>query len=89
MSISVPIISEWNPKGLDKAIADFKSLEGAGAKAQFAIKKAAVPAAAALVAVAAGLVSATKAAVEDAAAQELLAGSLQNSTGATDSQIAP
>ena len=47
MSISVPIISEWNPGGLDKAIADFKGLEGAGAKAQFAIKKAAVPAAAA------------------------------------------
>jgi hypothetical protein len=88
MSISVPIISEWNPKGLDRAIADFKSLEGAGAKAQFAIKKAAVPAAAALVAVGAGLVSATKAAVEDAAAQELLAGSLRNTTGATDSQIA-
>jgi hypothetical protein len=88
MSISVPIISEWNPKGLDRAITDFKSLEGAGAKASFAIKKAAVPAAAALVALGAGLVSATKGALEDAAAQELLAGSLRNTTGATDAQIA-
>jgi hypothetical protein len=87
MSISVPIISEWNPKGLDRAITDFKSLEGAGAKASFAIKKAAVPAAAALVALGAGLVSATKAALEDAAAEELLAGSLRNSTAATDAQI--
>lgn len=87
MSISVPIISEWNPKGLDRAITDFKSLEGAGAKASFAIKKAAVPAAAALVALGAGLVSATKAALEDAAAEELLAGSLRNSTNATDAQI--
>jgi hypothetical protein len=32
MAISVPIVSEWNPKGLQRAVADFKKLEGAGKK---------------------------------------------------------
>jgi hypothetical protein len=41
MAIKIPIISEFNSKGLDKAIKEFQSLEGAGAKAGFAIKKAA------------------------------------------------
>jgi hypothetical protein len=44
MAINLPIISEWNPKGIDKAINDFKKLETTGEKASFAIKKAAVPA---------------------------------------------
>lgn len=48
MSVLIPIVSEFNSKGLDKAIKEFKQLEGAGAKAQFALKKAALPAAAAL-----------------------------------------
>lgn len=48
MAISLPLVSEWNPSGINKAIADFKKLETAGQKAQFAIKKAALPAAAAL-----------------------------------------
>jgi hypothetical protein len=50
MAVKLPIISEFNSKGIDKAIKDFKQLEGAGAKAQFALKKAALPAAAALAA---------------------------------------
>ena len=48
MSIRIPIVSEFNSKGIDKAIKEFKSLEGAGKKAQFALKKAALPAIAAL-----------------------------------------
>jgi len=65
MAISVPIVSEWNPKGLQRAVADFKKLEGAGKKAQFALKKAALPAAVALGAVAAaagGMIQAGEAA---------------------------
>ena len=65
MAISVPIVSEWNPKGLQRAVADFKKLEGAGKKAQFALKKAALPAALALGAVAAaagGMIQAGEAA---------------------------
>jgi hypothetical protein len=52
MAVSLPIVSEFNGKGIKKAIAEFKQLEGAGKKAQFALKKAALPAAAALGAVA-------------------------------------
>jgi hypothetical protein len=88
MAISVPIVSEWNPQGLDRAVADFKKLEGAGAKANYVLKKAALPAAAAVGAVGAALFGATKAAMEDEAAQTQLALSLQNVTGATTAQIA-
>ena len=59
MSIRIPIISDFDSKGIDKAINEFKSLEGAGKKAQFAIKKAAVPAAAALTAMTGALGAAT------------------------------
>jgi hypothetical protein len=52
MAVSLPIVSEFSGKGIKKAIAEFKQLEGAGKKAQFALKKAALPAAAALGAVA-------------------------------------
>jgi hypothetical protein len=52
------------------------------------LKKAAVPAAAALVAIGAGAISAAKAAAEDAAEQERLAGVLERSTGATQAQVA-
>lgn len=48
MAITVGILSEFKPQGIDKAITQFQKLEGAGAKASFAIKKAAIPAAAAL-----------------------------------------
>jgi hypothetical protein len=63
-------------------------LEGAGKKAQFAIKKAAVPAAAALAGLAVVLGDAVKGAIDDAAAQDLLANSLKKTTGANDDQIA-
>jgi hypothetical protein len=51
MAVILPIISEFNAKGTQKAIKEFQSLEGAGKKAQFALKKAALPAALALGAV--------------------------------------
>ncbi len=89
MAISIPIIAEWNGGNvISKAKQEFSQLEGAGKKAQFAIKKAAVPAAAALTAVGAALFDATKGAIEDAAAQDLLANNLRKTTGATDAQIA-
>ena len=62
MALSIPIISEYDGKGISKAIAEFKQLETAGEKAQFAIKKAAIPAAAALAGLAAAAVPAIKAA---------------------------
>ena len=85
--LSIPIISEFDGKGISKAIKEFKQLETAGEKAQFAIKKAAVPAAAALAGLGVALVGATKAAMEDEAEQAILALTLQNVTGATDAQV--
>jgi hypothetical protein len=88
MAINLPIISEWNPKGIDKAIADFKKLETNGQKAAFAIKKAAVPAGLAIAALGAVAFDAVKAFAEDEAAAEKLGLTLQNVTYATDAQIA-
>jgi hypothetical protein len=88
MAINIPIVTQFDGKGIQKAVKQFKELEGAGAKASFAIKKAAVPAAAAFTAVAAGLFDATKAAIADDAAQKALARQIQRSTKATDEQIA-
>ena len=88
MAINIPIISEFDGKGIKKAIAQFKQLETTGEKAQFAIKKAAVPAAAALGGLALALGDATKAAMEDAQEQSALALTLQNVTGAGKAQAA-
>ena len=88
MAVTIPIISEFDGKGINRAIAKFKQLETTGEKAQYALRKAALPAAAALTGLAAAATIATKAAAEDAKAQELLALALRNSTGATDAQIA-
>lgn len=86
MAINIPIISEFDSKGIEKAVKEFQSLEGAGAKAQFAIKKAAIPAAAALAGVTAALGMAVDAAMEDQQEQAILAQTLKNTTGATDAQ---
>ena len=86
-SVNIPIISEFDAKGTQRAIKEFQSLEGASAKAQFAIKKAALPAAAAVAGLGLALVGATKAAMEDQAEQVQLALALQNVTGATDAQV--
>jgi hypothetical protein len=88
MAINIPIISEFDGKGIKKAIAQFKQLETTGEKAQFAIKKAALPAAAALTGLAVALGDATKAAMEDQQEQAALALTLQNVTGAGAAQTA-
>jgi len=87
MAINLPIISEWNPKGIDKAIADFKKLETNGQKASFAIKKAAVPAGLAIAALGAVAFDAVKAFAEDDAAAQKLGTTLKNVTNSTDAQI--
>jgi hypothetical protein len=88
MAINIPIISEFDGSGIQRAVAQFKQLETSGQKAQFAIKKAAVPAGLALAGLAVALGDATKGAIEDDAAQTLLANTLKKATGATDAQIA-
>ena len=88
MAVVLPIVSEFDGKGIKKAIAQFKQLETRGEKAQFAIKKAAVPAAAALAGLAVALGDATRAAMEDQQEQAALALTLQNVTGAGAAQTA-
>ena len=87
MAVILPIITEFDGKGITRAIKQFQALETNGQKAQFAISKAALPAAAALggLAVAAGL--SLKAAMDDEAAQSALARQLKVSTDATDLTI--
>ena len=88
MALSIPIISEFDGGGVKKAIAQFKDLEGAGAKSAFALKKAMLPAIAVIGGLTAGLGMATQAAVEDQKAQDLLAQQLRTSAMATDDVIA-
>jgi hypothetical protein len=59
-----------------------------GEKMHAGLKKAAIPAALALGAIGAAAIDAGKAAAEDAAAQEHLAGVLERTTGASDAQVA-
>jgi hypothetical protein len=87
MALSIPIISEFQGGGVDKAIRQFQQLDGVGAKTGFALKKAFLPATAALGALTAGIGLATKAAMEDEAAQLELARQLRTTTQATDAQI--
>ena len=87
MALAIPIISSFDGDGVSKAIKSFQQLETNSEKAQFAIKKAAIPAAAAVGALTVALGDAVKAAIDDTAAQEKLAGQLARTTGATDAQI--
>ena len=77
MAITIPILTDFDGRGIDRGIKQFGQLETKGQKAGFLIKKAALPAAAAL----AGL-------GEDAAAQDKLAGTLQRVTGASTAVVA-
>jgi hypothetical protein len=87
MAINIPIISEFDGSGISRAVAQFKNLETSGQKAQFAIKKAAVPAGLAIAGLAVALGDAAKGAMEDENAQAILATTLKKTTGATDAQI--
>ena len=87
MAVTIPIISEFDGKGIQKAVAEFKNLEGAGAKAKFALQKAALPAAAAIGGLAVVIGDATKAAIEDAKAQELLAAAIEKNTLAGEANV--
>ena len=88
MAIKVPILSEWNPKGIKRAMEDFKKLETTSEKVSFGMKKALVPATAALAGLTAAAGASLKAAVDDAAQQDELARQITAVTGATEEQIA-
>lgn len=88
MAIRIPIITEFNGKGIQKATREFKQLDGALAKTRYAVKKSLLPMTAAVGGLAAGLADAVKAAMDDQAAQANLAKVLVKSAKATDAQVA-
>ena len=62
MAIKIPIISEFNPKGINAAKAEFAALQGTGSKAMFLLQRAVVPATAAIAAFTSVIAPAIKAA---------------------------
>ena len=87
MAVSIPIVSDFDGRGIQRAIKEFGQLEGAGAKAKFALQKAALPAAAAIGGLTVVIGDATKAAIEDAKAQELLAAAIEKNTLAGEANV--
>jgi len=81
MAINIPIISSLNTKGFDSAKKEFQSLQGFGAKSGFLLQKAMLPAAGAVTALAGGLVTAAKAAMEDERSSKLLETQLRATLG--------
>ena len=67
--VNIPIVSDWDSKGIKRAMEDFKKLETTGQKVSFAMEKALVPATAAVAGLATAAGLATKAAAEDASQQ--------------------
>lgn len=87
MAVRVPIITDFDGRGIDKAKREFAQLEGVGQKTGFLLKKAFIPATLALTALAAAATDSVKAAFEDQAAQAKLEGQLKRATKATDAQV--
>jgi hypothetical protein len=88
VAINIPIITDFDGKGIKRARKEFEQLEGAGAKAGFVLKKAMLPATAAIGALGVALFDAAKGAMEDEAAAKELARSLKATTKATDAIVA-
>ena len=88
MALSIPIITEYVGTGLDKFKKELGQAETNSARAGLVMKKAFLPAAAAIGAMGAALFDAAKGAIADQAASEELARALRQTTGATDDVIA-
>jgi hypothetical protein len=95
MAISIPIISTFSPKGVRKAIDEFKKLETRSQKLGFALGKLAGPAAVGVAAVAAAAVGvgtalfgAAKAADADRKSQKELEATAQKFAKANKAQVA-
>jgi hypothetical protein len=87
MALSIPIITEYVGTGLDKFTKELAQAETKTQKAGLVIKKAFLPATAAIGGLAAAALDSAKAAMDDEAQQALLASQLRKTTNATDAQI--
>ena len=84
----IPLVTEFESRGIDRAVKEFKRLEKTSQKVGFALKKAFLPATAALGGLTAAAGLSLKAAAEDSKQQAELARQLKATTRATDSQVA-
>lgn len=91
MAVTIPFVTQFNGKGIQRAIKEFKSLNSNVDRARFLTRRLLIPATVALGAattvLAKQLFDAAMAAAKDEASQKLLATSLQKSAGATDTFI--
>jgi ABC-type transporter Mla subunit MlaD len=91
MAVTIPFVTQFNGKGIQRAIKEFKSLNSNIDRARFLTRRLLIPATVALTGVTAvlgkQLFDAARAAAADETAQKLLAAALEKSTGATDDQI--
>ena len=87
MAIRIPIITDFQGDGIKKTYAEFKNLSTNAERASFVMKRAMIPATAAVTALGVELVKAAKAAAADQAAQAQLARQLVASTNATTAQV--
>lgn len=87
MAIIIPILSQWNPQGLDKALSDIRRAEGGFNKFKAGIKGLALPASVTFAAISAGAFASVKAAIAAEASQKRLAKILTTTGGATEEQI--
>ena len=88
MAIVIPIVSDFNAKGVKQAQKAFSNLQTSAGKVGASVKKAMLGASVAIGALAAASFSAIKAAAEDQKSQALLARQLKTTTRATAQQIA-
>ena len=88
MAVGINILTDFDSKGISKAIAEFKKLETSTEQASFLLKKAFLPAVAALGGLAFAGFKAAEAAAADELEQAKLAQTLQNVVGATSGTVA-
>lgn len=88
MAIRIPLITDYDGRGVKRAEKAFADLGTQTRKVGASIRSALLPAAAAAGALAVAAVSSVKAAIQDEQAQALLARQLRTTTKATDDQIA-
>lgn len=87
MAVVIPLVTDFDGRGIKKAEKAFGELKTSTSRLGSTMKSALLPATAAVAGLAAAGYSAVKAAMEDAAAQTMLARQLKATTKATDAQI--
>jgi hypothetical protein len=88
MALSIPIITEYVGTGLDKFKKELSQAETSTQKAGLVLKKAMIPATAAIAGLGAAMFDAAKGAMADEAAAKELSRSLKATTKATDAIVA-